>query len=394
MSAQPHIAPREAPPGEPHHAGPLLVAQPPAGIAHPTLAAMLLHSCERFTGVALHQRRDRQELSLSYPDLSLQAGQLARGLIALGVPQGARVGILSSTRAEWTLADCAALWAGAVVVPVYHTNSPAECSYVLAHSDTQVVFCEDHAQVAKLLRAREDLPALRHIVLLVDEAQEQPAEASAPTTPAAEVISLARLRQLGADVPAGELEARIQAGRPEQLATLVYTSGTTGPPKGCMLTHANLLAATAMYQQVLSLRAEDVLYQFLPLAHVLARVAQLVVLSVGARIEFWGGDPGEIVAELGELSPTHFPAVPRVYEKIHSAILDAAEESPRLHRALFMRALAQSRRLREAQLAGRRVSPAARLRRTLGDRLVLARPRRRIFGSRLRTALVGAAPAA
>ncbi|HYM45228.1 MAG TPA: long-chain fatty acid--CoA ligase [Solirubrobacteraceae bacterium] len=351
----------------------------PGDDAPGTLGSMLLRATATYTGIALRYRRAGRDVSISYPELGVASREIARGLIALGVEPGARVGILSTTRAEWTLADCGALCAGAVVVPVYHTNSPAECAYVLGHSETKLIFCEDSTQAQKIRQTREQLPQLERIVVLDGEAEG--------------AITLAELRRLAADVPEQAVGERVGAVSPADLATLVYTSGTTGPPKGCLLTHANLLATTAAYQELLGLDSSHVLYQFLPLAHVLARVAQLVVLEVGAQSAFWSGDPAQIVPELAEVQPTHFPAVPRVYEKIHASILGAVEEGSALQRSLFARALAQADRVRRAERRGVRPSARARLRHALGDRLVLARVRG-IFGPRLQAALVGAAPVA
>ncbi len=352
---------------------------PQAGETSGTLGGMLLSSAKRYTGSALGYRRDGRDISISYPELGAISREIARGLIALGIEARARVGILSGTRPEWTLADCGALCAGAVVVPVYHTNSPAECAYVVGHSEARLVFCEDADQVEKIQRIRDELPQLERIVVLDGEADG--------------AIALSELRLLGAGVPERAVEERVSGTSPEDLATLVYTSGTTGPPKGCRITHANLTAATGMYQETLRLNSSHVLYQFLPLAHVLARVAQLVVLSVGGQIAFWGGDPARIVPELAELQPTHFPAVPRVYEKIHASILGTVEEGSALRRSLFTRALAQAGRVRRAERRGERPGALGRLRHRLGDRLVLARVRH-IFGARLQAALVGAAPVA
>jgi long-chain acyl-CoA synthetase len=196
-------------------------------------------------------------------------------------------------------------------------------------------------------------------------------------------MSFEELRAAGAAIAPSEVSARI-AGEPEALATIVYTSGTTGPPKGCMLSHANLLETAAMYVDALGIGEQHVLYQFLPLAHVLARVAQATVLRAGATITFWSGDATRIVDELAERHPTHFPAVPRVYEKIHGAILGQVADSPAARRRLFAWAVAQGRRER------RRGPGRVSVRYRLADRLVLSRIRA-LFGERLQLALVGAA---
>jgi long-chain acyl-CoA synthetase len=189
------------------------------------------------------------------------------------------------------------------------------------------------------------------------------------------------------------LELRLAATGAEDLATLVYTSGTTGPPKGCMLTHANFLETSRMYVEELGINETHTLYQFLPLAHVLARIAQTVVIRSGARACFWGGDASRIVDELSDLRPTHFPAVPRIFEKIHGAVIGRAQDGPAPQRAMFRWALRSGARARRTLRAGRSLGPAANMQYRLADRLVLSKVRA-LFGPEHQIALVGAAPVA
>jgi len=337
-----------------------------------TVGEMLLWSAARHRGAALEEHRNGRLITTTYPELAAQARQVAAGLIALGVMRGDRVAIFASTCARWTVLDYGILCAGAVVVPVYHTSSTEECAYVLRHAGATVVFCGDGEQAARVARARPDCPDLRHVVLFEGEGEG--------------AVTFDTFLAEGAATPASTVEERI-AGDHEALATIVYTSGTTGPPKGCMLSHANLLETARMYVDELGIGESDVLYQFLPLAHVLARVAQAVVIYAGATITFWDGDPARIVDELSERHPTHFPAVPRVYEKIHGAIVGQIQDGPAIRRRLFGWAIAQGRRERQ------RGTGRASLRYRAADRLVLSRIRA-LFGERLQLALVGAAAVA
>jgi long-chain acyl-CoA synthetase len=344
-----------------------------------TLGGFVLAAARRGPSVAIHLPADGRSISVSYAELGVIAREIARGLISLGVGAGERVAILCSTRAEWTLADCGCLCAGAVVVPVYHTNSPEECAYVLEHSESRAIFCEDASQVAKIAAVRERLPRLEHVILLDGQA------------PGA--MTLEALRERAGEVPQEAVRERVATVGSQDVATLVYTSGTTGPPKGCLLTHESLLFTVRAYAERLGLRPEHSLYQFLPLAHVLARVAQFVILEVGAQMTFWGGDPKRIVEELAQAQPTHFPAVPRIYEKIHATVLGRVEDGSALQRTLFKRAIGQGRALRRLRQQGGRVGPIRRARHRLADALVLGKVRS-VFGARLQLALVGAAPAA
>jgi len=244
------------------------------------------------------------------------------------------------------------------------------------------VFCENGAQAAKIAAVRDDCPDLEQVVVMAG-------------APGPDAITLEQLLRQGMAVDDEALETRIAAATGDDLATLVYTSGTTGPAKGCMLTHANFLAATRMYRDQLLLdEVQPVIYMFLPLAHVLARLTQVVVIDVGGTIVYWSGDPKAIVNELANAAPTHVPAVPRIYEKIHTAVLDNIEvQVPLVGGVLLRWAVAQGRHARAAQRAGCRLTPLAALQHHVADRLVLARVRH-AFGDRLVMALVGAAPIA
>jgi long-chain acyl-CoA synthetase len=340
---------------------------------------MLLDSAADHTGVALQYRREGQATSISYPELGRAATQIARGLIALGIEKGDRISILAATSADWVLADYGALCAGAVVAPIYHTNSPEECAYVLAHSGARLVFCENAAQAAKVAQIRDRCPNLEHVVVF-DGAAEG-------------AVTLAELRRRGADVGPQAVRDRLAHIEPDDLATIVYTSGTTGGPKGCMLSHRSLLATTEMYADRLELNPTHTLYQFLPLAHVLARVAQAVVIRVGARACFWSGDASQIIVELSEYEPTHFPAVPRIYEKIHGTVLGRIEDGSQPRRRLFHWALARGLHARAQLRRGRTLRTWEALQFQLADRLVLSKVRA-LFGTQIQFGLVGAAPVA
>jgi long-chain acyl-CoA synthetase len=352
---------------------------PTVGTAAQTVPAVLRAAIASHSGVAMRSPDPHDPRALTYAEVGRAADEIAAGLAALGVQPGDRVAILASTRAEWTLADLGALWAAATVVPVYNTNSPEECQYVIAHSASRLVFCEDAAQLAKIESVRERCPDLEHCVLLTG---------SAPGA-----ITLDELRERGRALGEPIAATRSAAVGPGDIATLVYTSGTTGPPKGCMLTHANMLATMERCRDRLELDSEMVAYLFLPLAHVLARVTQMVVLAVGGTIVYWRGDPKQIVGELAEAHPTHFPSVPRIFEKIHTAVVGGVEEQGRLKQAIFAWALAEGRRASARRRAGVPAGPLARRRHDLADRLVLSKVRG-VFGDGLHLALTGAAPIA
>ena len=344
-----------------------------------TVPALVRRSASVYTGSALRFWRDERLRDLSYAELGIAAHEIARGLMALGVRPGDRVSILAGTRAEWTLADLGALCAGAVVAPIYHSNSPEECRYVLAHADSRVVFCEDAEQLAKVAEVRGHCPPLEHVVNFGGVSPDS--------------ISLDELRRRGRAVDAAEIDRIAAAIRPEDAATIVYTSGTTGPPKGCITTHANLMRTARMYEQRIDLGPGSVVFMFLPLAHLLARVTQMVVLDVGGTLAYWSGDPKVLLDDLRSLRATHLPTVPRVLEKIHTAALSGAEDQRRLRASVLRRALATGHRVRTLEREGRQARRLTRLRHAVADRLVLSKVRD-LFGTDLELVLTGAAPIA
>ncbi len=344
-----------------------------------TMAALALRAAERYSGVAVTYRDGDDRIEVSYPELGTIVREIGRGLLALGVEAGDRVAILSQTRPEWTYADFGGLCAGATVVPVYQTNSPDECHHVLEDSGARLVFCEDGEQLAKVAEIRERLPALEHVVAFAGAADG--------------AISLDELRARGRDVAEDRLDERVAAVSADDPYTFVYTSGTTGPPKGCVLTHGNCRANADQVQEAIDFSGDPVFYVFLPLAHVFTRIVQMVAVDVGGTLAYWRGDPKLIVEDVAETNPTHLPSVPRIFEKIYTAATGRVQEAGGLKAAIFDRAVATGRRVSALEQEGRRPGPVLRTRHALADRLALAKVRS-LFGTRLRLAITGAAPIA
>jgi long-chain acyl-CoA synthetase len=347
-----------------------------------TLGEMVLLAGTRHAGPALQVRVDGRLEQLSYAELVRAAREIARGLVALGVEVGDRVSILGNTRPEWTLADMGCFCAGAVVAPIYHTNSAEECAYVLSHADARAVFCENAEQVAKVRSVMGECPSLRHVIVMEGEAEG--------------AITLDALREQGVEVPESVVDERVAAVGPDDLATLIYTSGTTGPPKGCMLTHDNFLSAARAYQERLDMVREDVpivFFMFLPLAHSLARIIEISVLDIGGTLSFWSRRPEALLEDIKAARPTYFPSVPRVFEKIYTAARAGVAEQPRLKQAIFHWAVGVGHRVRPLQRSGRRVPVHLAAQHRLADHLVLSKVGA-LFGGRLELAASGAAPIA
>jgi long-chain acyl-CoA synthetase len=348
-----------------------------------TIADLVPRAAQQYGDLpAIRFKRHGAWQDVSYTELSEIVQEVALGLIDLGIEAGERLSILAGTRPEWSYADLGASSAGIVVVPIYQTNSPEECEWVLTDSGACAVVCENEEQLAKILAVRENLPELRTIVVM-----EPPADAVNSAAAKLGAITLADVRERGRAGDPPELERRREAVRPDDTFTIIYTSGTTGPPKGCVLTHANYRAILQSVEQRRVLHAvdNDVIYLFLPLAHSFALLIQLVAFDLGVTLAYFGGDTKQIVSELAEVKPTYLPSVPRVFEKIYTLV--AANSDPEF----LANATRVGTQVRELELAGKPVpeelkEPFAEAEEKLFKNV------RAVFGGRVREALSGAAP--
>ncbi|MEU5671129.1 AMP-binding protein, partial [Micromonospora sp. NPDC047753] len=236
-----------------------------------------------------------------------EVAAVARGLIAAGIEPGARVGLMSRTRYEWTLLDYA-IWAvGAVTVPIYETSSAEQAAWILEDSNAVAVVVESGAHAALIAGVRHRLPELGQVWQIDSGGVDE-------------------LVTTGATVELAEVERRRKAVRAGDLATIIYTSGTTGRPKGCVLTHRNMYADIANAVPVLPnlFNAGASTLLFLPLAHAFARLIQIGVVQARATMAHCA-DTKNLVAELQAFRPTFVLSVPRVFEKVYNAAKQKAE---------------------------------------------------------------------
>jgi long-chain acyl-CoA synthetase len=347
------------------------------GTKSATLADLIPRAAEMYGDAPAIRYKDGEDwVSRSFSEVVETVRPLALGLADLGVEKGDKVSILGNTRPEWTYFDFAALSIGAVVVPIYQTNSPEECKYVLENSDAKVVIVEDDEQLEKIREVRDQLPKLEQVVRMTGSSDD--------------AISLDDLAARGAG-EAAAWKTRWSAVTPGDICTFIYTSGTTGPPKGCVITHGNYRSMLDMVNQNSVIEGEDLTYLYLPLAHSFALLIQLGSFDLGATLAYWERDPLKILPNLAELKPTYFPSVPRIFEKIYTAATSGMEKEGGLKKAIFDWSIRVGGRMRDAERAGR--APGFLLRKQYGfaDKRVLSKIRG-LFGGRLRLAVSGAAP--
>jgi long-chain acyl-CoA synthetase len=343
-----------------------------------TLADLLPRSAEMYGPAPAVRFKDGEEwASRSFAEVGETVRALSLGLIDLGVAKGDKVSILANTRPEWTYADFAALSAGATVVPIYQTNSPEECQYVLENSDAKIVVVEDEEQLEKIRKVRDKLPLLEHVIRMTGSSDD--------------TISFADLEARGAGRDASEWEARWQSVTPEDICTFIYTSGTTGPPKGCVISHGNYRAMLDMVNETSVIEEEDLTYLYLPLAHSFALLIQLGSFDLGATIAYWERDPLKIMPNMAELKPTYFPSVPRIFEKIYTTATSAMEKEGGLKKAIFNWAIEVGKKMRDVERSGRKPGFLLQRKYDFADKKVLSKIRG-LFGGNLRLAVSGAAP--
>jgi long-chain acyl-CoA synthetase len=331
--------------------------------------------------VAVRYKHDGAWQEVTYKQVADIVEEVGLGLIDLGIEAGERVCILANTRPEWSYTDMAITSVGAVVVPIYQTNSPEECLWVISDSGASAIVCEDDAQLAKIAEIHEQLPNLKTIVVMDPPTADSPIQA----------VPLEEVRGRGRSRDAAELQARREAVGPADPFTFIYTSGTTGPPKGCVLSHGNYASMMDMLRGVGQIEDDEVIYLYLPLAHAFALLIQLAAFDLGATLAYFGGDTKQIVGELMEVKPTYLPSVPRIFEKIYTLANAALEAKPPEEQEEARQAIALGMKVRNLQAKGEEVPEQLRKPFEEADEKLFKNVRA-IFGGSVRHAVSGAAP--
>ena len=287
-----------------------------------------------------------------------QAAKTAFGLKSLGYERGSRIAILSENRPEWATTDFGALAAGLVGVPLYTTLIGKQIAYILHDAEAKVVFVSSMDHLSSVLSIRERVPSIEKIVVFYPENLEEDDL----------VISLDTLKAMGDGHTVDDFVELSRRTQPEDLATIVYTSGTTGDPKGVALTHHNFMAEFDAIWPIIEGKEGDSLLSFLPLSHILQRVVDAFALLFGFTISY--AESLETLGEnLREICPTHIVAVPRVYEKIHGRIHAGVQQGSAVKRAIFNWAINVGRRYSEAERSGR-PGPALSIQQRIATALV------------------------
>ena len=337
-----------------------------------TIPALWRRAAGRGDGVPAYLVQDGTTWrEVSWSEAAERVDALANGLLALGIRKGDTLAILGSTRLEWALFDFAAACVGAITAAIYANSSPRDCHYVLEHSEAIGALVEDDEQLAKL----EGGPELRHVLTF------------------AGLDGLAERGRAYASEHPGELDEAVAAIREDDVFTYIYTSGTTGPPKACMISHLNYYAMVAVVDELPDFTvAGDSMVLFLPLAHNFGRLMHLSGPYVGFTIAFCP-DPLQVGEALLAVRPTVFPSVPRVYEKVHAAVLAQFDAATGVKRRLIDWSVGVGRRVSALRVAHEPVPAGLGVQHRLASRLVYSKVHEKL-GGRLRVGISGGAPLA
>ena len=355
-----------------------------------TLVKLFVHRCRSLGARTAHREKTLGIWKSHSWDAFLEAARaIGLGLAALGLRRGDVVSILSEDRKEWVYADLGIQCVGGIVAGVYTTDSPDQVAYVLDDSESRFLVVENDEQLDKFLAIRERVPGVRKCIVLdrrgLDDFSDD------------RILFLDELEAIGRrahDEDPERFEREVERSRPSDIATLVYTSGTTGPPKGAMLSHENIVYSVASGLEVLPAEEGDEQLCFLPLCHVLERLVSVFGPIAAKTVVNFAESVETVFENLREVSPASFTAVPRVWEKIHSRVLVRAAEATPAGRWAFGRAVACGLERAECRMEGRPVPARLEARFRLWDRLVLSNVRRMIGLDGARRITTGAAPIA
>ena len=341
----------------------------------------------RGSQVILRQKAFGIWQAVTWTGLGRAAREVGMGLASLGFEPGDTASIQANTNCEWLYADLGILCAGGVANGIYPTDSSVQTEYLMVDSSSTYLFVEDEEQLDKALEVRDRLPGLRKIIVFDMEGLRDLADP--------QVISLESLRALGADFDAkhpGEFERRVDTRKGEDLAILVYTSGTTGKPKGAMISHSNILVTIKGYQDAFPQGHEDERMAFLPLCHIAERLGgEYHALYSGAVLNFVE-NPETVPENVREISPTVFTAVPRIWEKFYSGVLIRLKEAGGFQQWAYAVAIGVGTRVARLREERKPVPAALAAAFWLARVLVLNNIRRMIGVHRARVLITGAAP--
>jgi len=346
------------------------------------IAGLFYEQVKSNTGkIALRRKKDGSYVDIKWEDYGYNVRKLACALLDLGLAEGDKIALFSYNCPEWAYMDLAALSLRAVVVPIYFKSNALQVEFILRDSKTRLIMVGDESQLATVNSIKGRLPDLKHVVF---------AGQRAPGNDAAILTVSSLLAGDAAKAASAELERRVGAISPDDIATLVYTSGTTGEPKGVMLSHKNLLANVRSDLTAVSMGKDDVGLSFLPTSHVLDRVVvHYMNIVIGGTIAY-AGSLESVLEDIMLVRPSAMCGVPRMFEKIYSGIFDRINSGPSVQKKLFHWAVNAGSAVVSRRAAKKPVNPWLKLNYALADALIFVKIRK-LFGGRMKLFASGGA---
>lgn len=339
--------------------------------------------------VALREKEYGVWQDISFNEYCRHVRRFCLGLVELGLQRGDHVSIFGENEPEWLYADLAVQSAGGVAVGVYPTNPAKEAKYVIGHSDSKFVVCADQEQLDKVLEVKDGLPLLKKMIVVDMKGLRHYSDP--------DIMSFEMVEEIGQKADErdpGEYERLVEQIDPSDVAIMVYTSGTTGPPKGAMITHQNVVSMVKNALQVIAQYETDEIVSYLPLCHVAERMMSVFLpLNSGATVNF-AESVETVVQDMREILPTFYLAVPRIWEKMMAGVTIKMKDASWLKRRSFAWAMPVGKQMTEALLARQSPPLSLTLQHLLARLLVLRHLKKELGLLRTRIAISGAAPIA
>ncbi|MEA2489861.1 MAG: long-chain acyl-CoA synthetase [Acidobacteriota bacterium] len=346
-----------------------------------TLNDIYALTCSIDRPAAMKYKKGDRWLDISVPEFRDTVRWLATGLRHLGVKAGDRVAILSENRPQWTMADFAALCLGAVSVPIYPTLLGWQIEYILNDAGIVAIVCSDREQLQKISEIRAHIPTLQHVILV-------------DGTPQAGVLLFQEVVDNGKRLEAKQgtewFDESRKSRKPDDLATLVYTSGTTGNPKGAMLTHGNITSNVVTVRDIVPFQPGDTALSILPLSHILERMVDFLFLYKGGTIAY-AENVTKVADNLSEVHPEYFAAVPRLFEKMRARIMDNVAAAPKIRQKIFHWALGIGQQRLQYMVERKPVPGMLGIKSKIADKLVFKKIHERL-GGKVKFVVSGGAP--
>ena len=318
--------------------------------------------------------------SVTWSEFHVETKKVARSLMHMGIKKGDRVGIAGYCSYGWALCDIGSVFTGAVTVGLYHSLRPEDCASLLDHSGAVMVFAEDTEQLEKLVSIKKSIPNVKKVVLLNGTYEKEQDW----------VITFDEFIGMGEKISDDEFKRQVDTVEPSDLASIVYTSGTVGEPKGAMITHDNFIFTSQLVKNFMPLEETDETILFLPLPHVFARVDVYATLIMGITLTFCRS-LNTVVDDLKIVEPNWFPSVPRVFEKVYLRIKEGVRQKGGLALVLFNRAMKIGYRVSDLKIENKHLPLLLRFRYWLSTKLIFSKIHQAL-GGRVRFCVSGAAP--